>query len=279
MEAPCPAPAPACSRSRSAWPSSGAGRLRLRQQRRSASSRARRRTQRYADHRHHHQGRDGHPVGAEVKVKAGKPSSCTSPPTSTGEMHVHSSPEQEIEYTAGTTDEDPHAGPARASSTSRSTPWTSWSCSSRSAECPRSCPRLPRCALHGLGGAKDLPVPLALAVAAAVRALLVSFVVLALAWRTPRYEGVGPGRPAPAGLARVVDSAGFTAWTVRVLGLLFFGYLTWALSGRPRPGHQPGAGRLLRPGVGRPGAVVPAPRAAWCGPSARCARSTCCWRG
>ncbi len=82
--------------------------------------------------------------------------------------------------------------------------------------------------LHGLGGAKDLPVPLELAVATAVAALIVSFCVLALAWRTPRYQDVRPGRPAPGALARRVDSPGFE-WTVRILGLLFFGYLVWAL--------------------------------------------------
>ena len=86
--------------------------------------------------------------------------------------------------------------------------------------------------LHGLGGQKDLPLPLPLAVAAAVQALLVSFVVLAVAWRSPRYEGVTGGRPAPAALARVVDAPA-TAWTIRILGLLFFGYLTWAMVAGP----------------------------------------------
>ena len=47
--------------------------------------------------------------------------------------------------------------------------------------------------LHGLGGAKDLPIPLGLAVAGATAALIVSFCVLALAWRTPRYQG--PRKP------------------------------------------------------------------------------------
>lgn len=81
---------------------------------------------------------------------------------------------------------------------------------------------------HGLGGAQDLPIPLSLAVAGATAALVVSFCVLALAWRTPRYEGTRPGRPAPPWIARVVDDGRFR-WAVRVLGLLFFGYVTWAL--------------------------------------------------
>ena len=77
---------------------------------------------------------------------------------------------------------------------------------------------------HGLGGAQDLPLPLGLAVSAAVAALVVSFVVLALAWRTPRYAADGPGRPAPRLLQRLVDRPAY-AWTVRLLGLAFFGYL------------------------------------------------------
>ncbi len=81
---------------------------------------------------------------------------------------------------------------------------------------------------HGLGGQKDLPIPLVLAVVGAVAALVVSFSVLALAWRTPRYQRIRPGRQVPARLQEVVDSPGF-AWTVRILGLLFFGYVSWAL--------------------------------------------------
>ncbi len=81
--------------------------------------------------------------------------------------------------------------------------------------------------LHGLGGAKDLPIPLGLAVAGATAALIVSFCVLALAWRTPRYQGPRPGRPVP-GVQRVVDDPRFQ-WTLRILGLLVGAYLLWAL--------------------------------------------------
>jgi hypothetical protein len=81
--------------------------------------------------------------------------------------------------------------------------------------------------LHGLGGAKDLPIPLELAVAGATAALVVSFCVLALAWRSPRYEVPRPGIRVPR-IERVVDDERFQ-WTVRILALLFAGYLTWAL--------------------------------------------------
>jgi hypothetical protein len=81
--------------------------------------------------------------------------------------------------------------------------------------------------LHGLGGAKDLPIPLELAVAGATAALVVSFCVLALAWRTPRYQGPRPGRPVPR-VQRVVDDERFQ-WALRIIGLLFAAYLLWAL--------------------------------------------------
>ena len=87
--------------------------------------------------------------------------------------------------------------------------------------------------LHGLGGAKDLPIPAWLAITGGTAALIVSFCVLVLAWRTPRYAGArDTGRPVPPGLARLVDSEGWT-WTLRLLGLLLAGWFTWALVAGP----------------------------------------------
>ncbi len=76
---------------------------------------------------------------------------------------------------------------------------------------------------HGIGGSKDLPIPLELTIAGAVAALTVSFTVLAVAWRTPRYDAERTGRPAPAGLVAVVESR---AWFValRAFGMLAFLY-------------------------------------------------------
>ena len=76
---------------------------------------------------------------------------------------------------------------------------------------------------HGIGGAQDLPISPSLAIAGAVAALAVSFVVLARAWRRPRYADRSRQRPAPAWLASAVDS---TAWrvVVRLIGLAFFVY-------------------------------------------------------
>lgn len=80
---------------------------------------------------------------------------------------------------------------------------------------------------HGIGGARDLPISTGLAVTGAVVALLVSFTVLAIAWRTPRYDAATSGRPAPAWLSAVVDSTGFRV-ALRVLGLVVFLYAAMA---------------------------------------------------
>lgn len=74
---------------------------------------------------------------------------------------------------------------------------------------------------HGLGGQKDLPIPLSLALTGSVAALVVSFTVLAVAWRRPRYGG-RPALRVPA-LGRVVLSAPFQA-VLQLLGLLFLAY-------------------------------------------------------
>ena len=76
---------------------------------------------------------------------------------------------------------------------------------------------------HGIGGAKDLPISPELAIAGAVAALAVSFTVLAVAWRTPRYDEATSGRPAPGGITRVIDSAAWT-WLWRVVGMVLFLY-------------------------------------------------------
>jgi hypothetical protein len=84
---------------------------------------------------------------------------------------------------------------------------------------------------HGIGGAKDLPLPPELAIAGAVAALAVSFGVLALAWRNPRYDGRPPdhplGRPAPAWLSSLTASTGWHV-VLRTIGLLFFAFFGFA---------------------------------------------------
>jgi hypothetical protein len=80
---------------------------------------------------------------------------------------------------------------------------------------------------HGIGGAQDLPIPAEYAVAGAAGALAVSFLVLALAWRTPRYDAATSGRDAPVPLALLADSP-WLRGTARLLGLAFFLYVAWA---------------------------------------------------
>ncbi|MET0764678.1 MAG: hypothetical protein ABWY29_07410 [Blastococcus sp.] len=57
---------------------------------------------------------------------------------------------------------------------------------------------------HGVGSRTDLPIPLGLALYGAGAAILISFVVLLLFWRSPRLDG--PGRPAPGAWQRLADS-------------------------------------------------------------------------
>jgi hypothetical protein len=85
---------------------------------------------------------------------------------------------------------------------------------------------------HGIGGAQDLPIPAEYAIAGASAALAISFIVLALAWRTPRYDSATSGRRAPAWLSGLVDSPYFSG-TLRFLGLAFFGYVLWAALAGP----------------------------------------------
>jgi hypothetical protein len=77
--------------------------------------------------------------------------------------------------------------------------------------------------MHGIGGRQDLPLPFEFVVAGAATAVVASFLVLSLAWRTARPAD--PGRPVGERLTRIVDSTGLR-WTVRGVGLavaLFMG--------------------------------------------------------
>ncbi|UUZ60153.1 hypothetical protein [Nocardioides sp. B-3] len=80
---------------------------------------------------------------------------------------------------------------------------------------------------HGIGGAKDLPIPLELAIAGAVAAPVVSFTVPAIARRKPRYDAATSGRPAPAWLDRLTSSLPRRAWW-RTFGMLALLYVGWA---------------------------------------------------
>ena len=77
---------------------------------------------------------------------------------------------------------------------------------------------------HGLGGAQDLPISRELAILGAAAAVAVSFVVLAVAWRTPRYDNETSGRLAPPWLAGFVDSVWWRGF-LRMVGVLALVYL------------------------------------------------------
>ena len=165
------------------------------------------------------------PPPERVEVGVGEEIEVVVKSDTEGSLHVHSDPEQEFDFSSGTTtlmltiDE---LGWSRWSRTSSRRP----SCSSKSAEGPRFVDDRTTLA-HGLGGPADLPLPPELAIAGAVAALVVSFTILSVAWRKPRYDGATSGRTAPAGLARVVDSRGFSV-AARAVGIVLFLYVAVA---------------------------------------------------
>ncbi len=85
---------------------------------------------------------------------------------------------------------------------------------------------------HGIGGSQDLPISLPFALAGGGAALAVSFIVLVLAWRSPRFEAATHGRPVPAAVARAFDGGALT-FALRTLGLLFTAYVAWAALAGP----------------------------------------------
>jgi len=59
---------------------------------------------------------------------------------------------------------------------------------------------------HGVGTRTDLPIPIGLALFGAGAAILLTFSILLLFWRTPRLGGAGSGRLLPGGIQRAADS-------------------------------------------------------------------------
>jgi hypothetical protein len=73
---------------------------------------------------------------------------------------------------------------------------------------------------HGVGSRTDLPIPLGLALYGAGAAILISFAVLLLFWRSPRLGGAESGRPLPVAVQQVADSTAVrTALQAVTLGL------------------------------------------------------------
>ena len=80
---------------------------------------------------------------------------------------------------------------------------------------------------HGVGGPSDLPIPASYAFVGAAVALVVSFAVLAFAWRESRFEGDASGRPMWPWLARIVESP-ITRTTLVVFSLLLTAWVVMA---------------------------------------------------
>ncbi|MCH9729381.1 MAG: hypothetical protein K0U84_06860 [Actinomycetia bacterium] len=95
---------------------------------------------------------------------------------------------------------------------------------------------------HGVGGSTDLPVPLSYALIGAAWALAVTFAVVAVAWRTPRFDPNKPGRPLPKRVSDAVDSPAIR-WGVALAALAFTAWVVVAALWGPQ-----GAGNAL-PGV------------------------------
>lgn len=71
---------------------------------------------------------------------------------------------------------------------------------------------------HGLGGRSDLPVPLWLALYGGGAAIVMSFAVLAVFWRSPKLHGDAGGWPLPYGVQRFADARATRAF-LRALGV------------------------------------------------------------
>ena len=82
--------------------------------------------------------------------------------------------------------------------------------------------------LHGIGGRQDLPLPFGYLLTGSAVAVAVSFLVLGLAWKTPRYRGADAGIPLPLAISQAVDPPAFR-WAVRGVGLLVFFFMAAAL--------------------------------------------------
>ncbi|BBZ16298.1 hypothetical protein [Mycolicibacterium gadium] len=73
---------------------------------------------------------------------------------------------------------------------------------------------------HGVGGSTDLPVPLSYALIGAAWALAATFAVVAVAWKTPRFDPDKPGRELPAWVTAAVDSP-VVRWIVAGAAAIF----------------------------------------------------------
>ncbi|WP_433788570.1 hypothetical protein [Actinoplanes sp. CA-252034] len=92
---------------------------------------------------------------------------------------------------------------------------------------------------HGVGGRQDLPITLTALIIGAVLALVISFTVLGALWRRPRLDRDGTtGRPVPGWLRAWADAPAWR-WTVRLFGLVLFGYFGIGVLAGPDTADNP----------------------------------------
>ena len=80
--------------------------------------------------------------------------------------------------------------------------------------------------LHGLASRQDLPLPFAYVVAGSVAALVISFLVVTVAWREPRFRAI-QGWPLPTPLSPRARRAG--VWALRAVVLALYAWMGLAL--------------------------------------------------
>ncbi len=99
---------------------------------------------------------------------------------------------------------------------------------------------------HGVGGSTDLPVPLSYALIGAAWALAVTFAVVAVAWRTPRFDPDKPGRALPAWACKAVDSP-TVRWIAAAAAIVFTAWVAVAAFWGPQTSANalPGAFYVL----------------------------------
>ncbi|RZT24887.1 hypothetical protein EV589_0609 [Mycobacterium sp. BK558] len=91
---------------------------------------------------------------------------------------------------------------------------------------------------HGLGGSTDLPIPVTYALIGAAWALTFTFAVVALAWRSPRFDPDRPGRALPGRVTAVVDAPA-TRWVLAAVSLLLTGWVAMAALFGPQTADNP----------------------------------------
>lgn len=84
---------------------------------------------------------------------------------------------------------------------------------------------------HGLGGGADLPISPSAAAFGGAIAIAISFAVLALAWRRPRFEAATAGWSVPR-LTAVLD-APETRIVLQATGLLGLAFVVWSVAAGP----------------------------------------------